>query len=340
MQRRGWQTLLAAAFCLALAGTARANEPLTIRLGWVSPTDFGPILFPKPGIAQHLGKSYTLSPIRFTGTPAVLTAVATDDLDIGVFSYSSLGLAVENAHMDDIRMIMDVEQDGVPGHYSSEFMVKKDGPIHAIADLKGKVLAAPGPGSANDMAIRVMLAKSGLADKRDYTMIEVAFPNMQAMLAGGKADLISAGSPARSFDPALRAIALTLFTERDAMGVTQLVMWGAKQEFIAKNRPALVDFLADVLRSRRFYFDPANHAEAVKIVADFTHEPPESMSDWLFTDKDHYRDPNGVPNLPAVQSNIDLMAKMGFLKASIDVKKYADLSLVADAATSLKVRQP
>lgn len=337
---RGRILILSLAVLLSLSGATQAGEPLTIRLGWVSPTDFGPILFPKPGIAQHLGESYTLTTTRFTGTPEVITAIATGDLDIGVFSYSSLGLAVENAHMDDIRMIMDVEQDGVPGHYSSEFMVKKDGPIHTVADLKGKVLAAPGPGSANDMAIRVMLAKSGLIDKRDYTMIEVAFPNMQPMLAEGKADLISAGSPARSFDPTLRAIARTLFTERDAMGVTQLVMWGAKQGFLAKNRPAVVDFLADVLRSRRFYFDPANHNEAVKIVADFTHEPPDSMSEWLFTDKDHYRDPNGVPNLAAVQSNIDLMAKMGFLKASIDVKNYADLSLVADAAKTLKAAQP
>ncbi len=329
----GW---LGAALLCAIVNVASAGEPLTIRLGWVSPTDFGPILFPKDGIAQHLGKSYTLALTRFTGTPGVITAIATGDLDIGVFSYSSLGLAVENAHMDDVRIIMDVEQDGVAGHYSSEFMVKKDSPIHSIADLKGKVLAAPGPGSANDMAIRVMLAKQGLADKHDYTMIEVAFPNMKAMLADGKADLISAGSPARSFDPGLRSIARTLFTERDAMGVTQLVMWGAKQGFLAKNRAAVVDFLSDVLRSRRFYFDPRNHAEAVKIVADFTHESPEDMSAWLFTGQDHFRDPNGVPNLAAVQSNIDLMAQMGFLKASIDVKKYADLSLIEDAAQSLK----
>lgn len=327
---------VAAAIALATAGGARASEPLNIRLGWVSPTDFGPILFPKPGIAQHLGKSYGLTPIHFTGTPAVLTAIATGDLDIGVFSYSSLGLAVVNAHLNDIRMIMDVEQDGVPGHYSSEFMVRNDGPIRAIADLKGKVLAAPGPGSANDMAIRVMLAKSGLVDKRDYTMIEVAFPNMEPMLAEGKADLISPGSAARSFDPALRSFAHTLFTERDAMGVTQLVMWGARQEFLAKNRATVVDFLADVLRSRHFYFDPANHNEAVKILADFTHEPPESMSAWVFTDKDQFRDPKGLPNLAAVQSNIDLMAKMGFLKASIDVKKYADLSLVEDAGKKLE----
>jgi NitT/TauT family transport system substrate-binding protein len=336
MRRRlslaGW---LGAVLCFAIVNVASADEPLKIRLGWVSPTDFGPILFPKDGIAQHLGKSYTLVLTRFTGTPGVITAIATGDLDIGVFSYSSLGLAVQNAHMDDVRIIMDVEQDGVPGHYSSEFMVKKDSPIHSVADLKGKVLAAPGPGSANDMAIRVMLAKQGLVDKRDYTMIEVAFPNMKAMLADGKADLISAGSPARSFDPALRAIARTLFTERDAMGVTQLVMWGARQGFLAKNRPAIVDFLGDVLRSRHFYFDPANHAEAVKIVADFTHEAPENMSAWLFTDRDHFRDPNGVPNLAAVQANIDQMAKMGFLKGSIDVAKYADLSIVRDAAKSV-----
>ncbi len=336
MPCRSLARFLVAAVLLFGAGAVRAAEPLEIKLGWVSPTDFGPILFPKDGIAKHLGKSYTLTTTRFTGTPAVLTAIATGDLNIGVFSFSSLGLAVENAHMDDIRAIFDIEQDGVPGHYSTEFMVRKDSPITTIDGLRDKVFAAPGPGSANDMAIRVIMQKHGMVDKHDYTMIETAFPNMKAMLAEGKADLITAGSPAIAMDPALRAIGRTLFTQRDAMGVTQLVMWAAREPFLDKNRAAIVNFLADALRSRRFYFDPANHAEAVQIVANFTHTPADSIADWIFTGKDHYRDPNGLPNLDAVQSNIDLMRQLGFLKASFNARDYADLSFVEEADERLR----
>ena len=47
--------------------------------------------------------------------------------------------------------------------------------------------------------------------------------------------------------------------------------------------------------------------------------------EWAFTDKDQYRDPNGMPNLSALQSNLQLQKQVGFLKEDIDVKKYSDV---------------
>ena len=38
------------------------------------------------------------------------------------------------------------------------------------------------------------------------------------------------------------------------------------------------------------------------------------------------------PNVKALQNNLDVQKELGLLKISIDVKKYADLSLVKDAA--------
>jgi NitT/TauT family transport system substrate-binding protein len=39
-----------------------------------------------------------------------------------------------------------------------------------------------------------------------------------------------------------------------------------------------------------------------------------------------------VPDLAALQRNVDLTHDLGFVKASFDVKKYADLSLIEEAA--------
>lgn len=39
------------------------------------------------------------------------------------------------------------------------------------------------------------------------------------------------------------------------------------------------------------------------------------------TRKDEYRDPNGIPDLGALQRNIDAQVKFGFIKHSIDAKK-------------------
>jgi NitT/TauT family transport system substrate-binding protein len=42
------------------------------------------------------------------------------------------------------------------------------------------------------------------------------------------------------------------------------------------------------------------------------------------------------PDLRALQANIDLQLQLGLVKASIDVKKHADLSLVEEAAKRIR----
>jgi ABC-type nitrate/sulfonate/bicarbonate transport system substrate-binding protein len=119
----------------------------------------------------------------------------------------------------------------------------------------------------------------------------------------------------------------------NAIGPSQMILWAARAGFIEKNRAALVDLLTDTIRARRFYTDPANHAEAVKIAAEFSKQPAESLDSWLFTkDGDYYHDPDDRPNMKAFQANIDTQHEQGFLKATLDVSKYADLSIVTDAA--------
>jgi NitT/TauT family transport system substrate-binding protein len=124
----------------------------------------------------------------------------------------------------------------------------------------------------------------------------------------------------------------TLFTIKDAMGETQTTLMAARQEFITKNHAALVDFFEDLQNATRWYLDPGNHDEAVAIAARFTKSPPALYADWLFTKKDYYHDPDGRPNLTALQHNLKDQKDLGFLKIDIDVTKYADLSLVDEAA--------
>ena len=66
-----------------------------------------------------------------------------------------------------------------------------------------------------------------------------------------------------------------------------------------------------------------------------TRQPPERY-DWLFTKRDTYHDPNMLPDLVALQKNVDMTRDLGFVKSSLDVKKHADLSIVEEAAKRLK----
>jgi sulfonate transport system substrate-binding protein len=333
MRPRLRRLMLAGTF--ALGAVAAQAEPLKIRVGWVVvPASTAPLFLEKQDILKHFGKSYVVEATRFEGTPPVITALASGEVDIGPLAFSSFGLAIRNARMDDLRIIADESQDGVPGHQTNEFMVLNDSPVKRVEDLKGKVLATNAMGSAVDIAMRVMLRQHGLEAQKDYTIVETGFPTMRAMLSEKKVDLASAVPPF-SLDPGLRSIARTLFTQKDAFGTTQLTLWAARTGFLQKNRAAMVDFMEDVLRAIRWYVDPANHAQAVAIVARLMKAPPERF-DWAFTNRDQYRDPNGIPNLDALRNNLQKQKEVGFLNGDVDVAKYSDLSIVQEAANRLK----
>jgi len=332
---------LAAVLAASLFGPGAAQaDPVKIRLSYIVPvSNWATVLFAKPEMAQHLDKSFSFEPVHFQSTPTLIQALAAGEIDIANLGFTTLPLAITNAGMTDLRIISDELQDGVPGYYSDEYMVLKDSPIKTVEDLKGKVLATNGYGSGTDIPLRVMLAKHKLSDKTDVTILEAPIPTMPAMLNEKKVDLIALPLPFTA-NPQTRAAARTLFTQGDAMGITQLGMWVARAPFIAKNRAALVDFMEDALRAERWYFNPANHAEAVKIAVDVSKIPAPVWDSWLFKkdgeNGDYYRNPNAEPDIASLQKAIDEQVKYGYLKQSIAVKDYVDLSLVEDASKRLR----
>src|SRR5438552_6044071 len=148
-------------FALALlaatlaAGVVQAAEPVKIRLSYViAPSDWAPLLPEKPELLTHNGKSYQLEVVRVVGTPALVQAMANNEIEVGNHSYSSLGIAIQNAGMDDLRIISDQFQDGVPGHATTNYLVLKDSPFQKVEDLRGRVVSSNAAGSAVDVAMR------------------------------------------------------------------------------------------------------------------------------------------------------------------------------------------
>jgi sulfonate transport system substrate-binding protein len=328
--------LMAAAVALAGLTAAASADPAKLRIAYIVPAGDAPLaLLGKQGLAQHEGKSYAPDFIKLNATPPMITAIASGQVDLVPFAYSSFALAVENAKLSDLRILADGFRDGVEGYYSTQFMVLNDSPYKKVEDLKGKVLTSNAAGSAVDIALRVMMKKHGLEDKRDFSLVESAFPNMKAQLLEHKVDLITGVVPF-AMDAELQAKAHALFYQRDALGVSQMIIWAGRADFIKQNRAAIVDFLEDNLRELKWYMDPANHAEAIKLVTDFTKTPPALWDSWLFTHKDLYHDPDGMPDLDALKRNIASAQEMGFVPKTLDPKEYADLSLVEEAAKRLK----
>ena len=315
--------------------SARSAEPLDIKVGWVTMyASSVPLSLDKKELLHHYGQSYTITPTRMASTAAMITGLATGDVNIGTLAYSSLTSAILNAKLNDIRIVMDTNQDGVGNGWSGHFMVLKDGPIKKVEDLKGHVIASLTYGSAVDVAIRAMLRKHGLDDKKDVSFVEASFPNMNSMLLQKKADLVSSTEPWYD-DPELQRNATTLFTQRDATGVTQLLVWASRAGYIMEHRAALVDFLEDSLRFTQWALDSKNHDAFVAMVSKAMKVPSETLASYIYTDKDLYKDPHGLPNMAALQSNVDLLHELGFFPSSFKVGDYADLTMIKEADARL-----
>ncbi len=309
---------------------ASAADPLKIRIGWSTmPGHMIPVLYSKPEVLKHYGKSYTVEPIRFQGSTPQISAMAAGEIDMAAFGALAFNLAIVNARQD-VKIVADIIQDGVGDGHSETFIVRKDSGIKTIADMKGKRIGSNAIGSASDTAIRAMFKKNGMNDKRDYTIIEVAFPNIPVMLDEGKIDM---GTVLQPVSDQLLATGKydVLFRSKDAIGPTMLVFLGARADFLEKNRTALMDFFEDHVRSMRWFNDPANRTEAVKIVADFMKRPPADL-EHLFTKKDYHRDAFLFPNVKSVQDTLDVVKDVGLSPTVVTVEpKYVDLSFVQEA---------
>jgi sulfonate transport system substrate-binding protein len=336
MRRITRWTLSAVLAVFGWAGVAGA-EPLPIRVGWVvTPGHLAPLIEAlgkrEPAMFKHLGKSYAMQTVRFQGTSLQIQAMAINEVDIAAFSTAALALAITNANLD-VRVVADVVGDGIDGYFSENFVVLADGPIKKIEDVKGRRIASNAIGSAHDLAMRTMFRKHGLKDA-DFTTVEANFANMPAMLEGGKVDMIGV-LPQFAHGIIDNPKYRVLFTGRDAVGPTQAVLWAMRADYIAKNRPALLDFFEDHIRAVRWFIDPKNHEPAVAIAADVTKLPKERL-DFAFTKQDFYHSPDGKPELDSVQREIDQAVKLGALPKAVEIRpKYVDLSLVEEAKKRL-----
>ena len=63
----------------------------------VIPASLVPLLFVKPGVTKHHGKSYMFEPIHFASSTLQITALSQGELDLAAFGYTSFPLAIANA---------------------------------------------------------------------------------------------------------------------------------------------------------------------------------------------------------------------------------------------------
>ncbi len=329
---------------VVIAGLAQAGhaDPVTLRIGWAqAPSQLTPLIAalaaPHPEIFPHIGKSYVIEPLRFQGSTQQIEGLASGDLAIASLGPSSFALAVLNAHLD-LRIVADVMQDGVPGHFATFWAVRTDGPVKTLEDMRHHRAAINALGAMTDMILRETLRRHGVADN-EYVVIEANFANMLGLMEDRKVDLVPV-MPQFSHDFMATGHYRPLFDISAAIGEAQVGMWAMRAEFIAAHRPQLVDFFEDDIRAIRWFLDPAHRDEALGIAQAVTKESRAAL-DYAFGKGDLYHSPDAMPNIAVVQKNIDEAVDFKLLPARLEVApKYVDLTLITEAKARIDGGQP
>ncbi len=164
----------AALVALGLSLTpAAADEKLTVLLDWFANPDHAPLVVAKEGgfFAKHGLEVELIEPADPNAPPKL---VAAKQADIAVTYQPNLYLQIEEGlPLKRIGALVDTPLNCL--------MVKEDGPIKSIKDLKGKKIGYSISGF-EDALLGVMLENNGLSAK-DVEMINVNFSLTPAVLA-------------------------------------------------------------------------------------------------------------------------------------------------------------
>ena len=317
-----------AALTVSLTAVA---EPVKIRIQWsVAPAHITPMipLAPKE-IYKHYGKSYVVEPVRMRGSGPALQGIAAGELDLGGMSIQALVRGVKRAKLD-LKVIAQVMSGGVEGYGATEFYARS-GEITKLEDLKGKIIAVNALGSTIDAAVQAQFGRMGWKVGRDYQVVEVRFPAMLPALQSKRVDLAPLLTPFNLIAKKKGGVKY-MFNMRDALGATETLQWIGRADWIKKNRAALVDFMADNIRFRKWLYDPKSREQVLATLSKITKRPAKNYASWAFTKTDNYREPNAAVNVDRMQKNVDDLVRLGVLKESIAVKNYIDLSIAQEAA--------
>src|SRR3954471_12763752 len=205
-------------------------------------------------------------PKMFQGFPEIKEALIANEMQAG-FVVAPLAIALRSQ--------------GVPikivylGHrYGSAVVVHKDGPIHSVADLRGRTIAIPSRYSDERLIVFRALKENGVPPK-DVKMVEMAPPDVAGALAAKAIDAFSMGEPFPS-QAEMGGFGRVLFQAREYWPDYMSCVLVVRQDMIDR-RPDAVQLLVDGIARSGLWLDEGRpHREHA---ADFVgryyyHQPP------------------------------------------------------------------
>lgn len=307
---------------LVFAADALAAGPL-IRLGrGFAAEEQVWLMSVRKDLTPNQDKRYELKQILFQANPERFQAFLAGELDAG--TAPGLSILFGRAQGIDFKVVASVCMEAAgPQYFTTTYMVKDDGPIKSIKDLKGGTIGVVGIKTATDLWARAGLLSAGLAPDQDTKVVPMAFPVIGDAVRTGK---VSAGVFVQPFYSAEMAKGglRKLFTATEAVGYDhELLDIFFGEKFLAAHPDAVRAFLADYVAVTKYYL--ANTAKAKEDLhkAGFVRTPLPiylKNSDWK-------RDPDARVDVASLEKlAVFMQQKLQWLEKPVNVREMVDLS--------------
>jgi len=317
--------ILLSVLSLFFLGDALAQTPPLIRLGrGFAAEEQVWLMSARPDLAPNQGKRYQLKQILFQANPERFQAFLAGELDGG----TAPGLAVIFARAQgvDMKIVASICLEAAgQGIFTTQYMVKDDGPIKSAKDLKGGTIAVVGIKTATDLWARAGLINAGLVPDQDTKVVPMGFPVIGDAVRTGK---VSAGvfvEPFYSSEMAKGGLR-KLFTATEVLGYDhELLDVFFSEKFLKANPDAVRAFLADYVAVTKYYLANTAQAKADLHKAGFVRTPLEVYqrnSDWK-------RTPDARVDVASLEKLATFMhQKLQWLEKPVNVKEMVDQSFL------------
>ena len=223
----------------------------------------------------------------------------------------AVSIALANQQGFNLRLLPPTLDDkrAVPGQTAS--LVKTDGPVKTVADLKGKRIGVNTINSVNWLYDRAFLRKHGL-DPAQVTYVEIPFPSMVDALLRGSVDAINVAQPFHRIavnTGQARALGYPFVEVQPGL---HIAAYAGNAPWLDANPNTVKAFVQAMRRSVEYL--RANPNEAKNLIAEFTKSKRElveqvPIDDW-----------STELSVADVAATLKLMQQEGLLKKPIDPK--------------------
>jgi NitT/TauT family transport system substrate-binding protein len=267
-------------------------------------------------ISRHTPAGNLFIPRMFQGFPEIKEALIANRMQAGfIVAPMAIALAAQGVPIKIVYL----------GHrYGSAVVVRRDGPVRSVADLRGRTIAVPSRFSDERLIVFRALATVGLSG-RDVHMVEMAPPDVASALAVGAIDAFSMGEPYPS-QAEMGGFGRVLFNAREYWPDFMSCVLVVRQDVIDQ-RPEAVQALVDGIARSGAWLEGGrtNREYAAEFVGRYYFHQPVGLLRWALTKPlDRVMYSPLTPRRADFDMVRDLMIQTGVLERRIAFEEYTD----------------